>query len=307
MLQTSTPFLPCSENPVQTKAIPAAPGYRPFGTDITNLPPTAMEVDPQPPKLQHLYTREIFDVLLANETQSSACFGYMKKQPDINERMRGILVDWLIEVHLKFRLHTDTLFLTVNIVDRVLEKTVVYRQQLQLVGVAAMFISAKYEEIYPPELKDLVYITDSAFLREDILDMEAKILLLLEYRITAASPHRFLERFEEVTGSKDATIHLAHYLLELALLDYKMLRYKASVAAAAALFLSRKIHDNVEAWSIGLFERTNLSEVELRACAKDLVILAQNAEKSSLQAVRKKFALSKFSEVSTVTNFRLLH
>lgn len=285
-----SPVLPC-------KPLTAVGSTRYFGTDITNQS-SAMDVED--PKSPNLYAKEILEVLLASETQTSASHGYMKRQPDINDRMRGILVDWLVEVHLKFRLHADTLFLTINIVDRVLERTAVYRQQLQLVGVAALFVAAKYEEIHPPELKDLVYITDSAFLREDILDMETRILRLLEYRVTAPGPQRFLERFQSGAQVKPSTLHLSYYFLELALLDYKMLRYRASVTAAAALYLSRKIHQSQDRW-----QNAHFSENELKACAKDLCSLAQNAEKGNLQAVRKKFALERFSEVATVTNFRL--
>jgi len=98
------------------------------------------------------------------ENQCQALPTYMKKQSDINESMRAILVDWLIDVHLKFKLLNETLFLTVNIIDRYLSlKTTITRSKLQLVGVAAMLISTKYEEIYPPTVKDLVYITDSAY------------------------------------------------------------------------------------------------------------------------------------------------
>lgn len=289
-----------SEN-LPSKPCPTHLSTRAFGRDLTNT--TMVVEDPKTPPLY--YAKEILDVLLASEAQTAAAHGYMKRQPDINERMRSILVDWLVEVHLKFHLHTDTLFLTINLVDRVLEKTAVYRQQLQLVGVVALFIAAKYEEIHPPELKDLVYITDSTFLREDILDMEARVLRLLEFRVTASGPHRFLERFHSVGSFKPNMLHLSYYFLELALVDYKMLRYRASVTAAAALYLSRKIHNSEESWSSQWLQSTNLSENELRACAKDLCCLAQNAEKGNLQAVRKKFALERFSEVSTVTNFRL--
>jgi len=64
--------------------------------------------------------------------------------------MRGILVDWVIEVHLRFRLLPETLFLTINIIDRYLEKTIMERVRLQLVAVAALLIASKYEEIYVP-------------------------------------------------------------------------------------------------------------------------------------------------------------
>ena len=86
--------------------------------------------------------------------------------------MRGILVDWLSEVHLKFKLVPETLYLSVNLIDRYLEKELVQRSHLQLIGVTAMLIASKYEEIYAPEVKDFVYITDKAYSKDQILQLE---------------------------------------------------------------------------------------------------------------------------------------
>lgn len=77
---------------------------------------------------------------------------YMDSQPEINERMRAILVDWLIEVHHKFELTPETLYLTLNIVDRYLASTTVSRRELQLVGLSSMLMASKYEEIWAPEV-----------------------------------------------------------------------------------------------------------------------------------------------------------
>jgi hypothetical protein len=76
----------------------------------------------------------------------------MVKQIDINAKMRSILVDWLIEVHRKFELMPETLFLTINIVDRFLSMKSVSRRELQLVGISSMLIASKYEEIWAPEV-----------------------------------------------------------------------------------------------------------------------------------------------------------
>ena len=95
--------------------------------------------------------------------------GYMTRQSDINEKMRAILIDWLVDVHLKFKLVDETLFLAVNMIDRYLEKSEVSRQKLQLVGITSMFIASKYEEIYPPDLRDFVYVTDKAYTKSQIL------------------------------------------------------------------------------------------------------------------------------------------
>lgn len=129
---------------------------------------------------------------------------YMNTQYDINDKMRAMLNDWLIEVHLKFKLVPETLFLTVNLIDRFLARYQVHRQKLQLVGVTCMLIASKYEEIYAPEVKDFVYITDKAYDKEEILQMEREILMTLEFDISGPSPFRFLERFVKFVDEKDS-------------------------------------------------------------------------------------------------------
>jgi cyclin B len=115
--------------------------------------------------------------------------------------MRAILVDWLIEVHFKFKLLPETLFLTINLIDRYLDKAPVHRTKLQLVGAASMLIASKYEEIYAPEVKDFVFITDKAYTKEEILKMEYSILSLLNFNVCTPSAYRFLERFSKVANA----------------------------------------------------------------------------------------------------------
>ena len=88
---------------------------------------------------------------------------YMKKQTDINHSMRSILVDWLVEVAEEYKLSLQTLYLTINYIDRFLSVMSVLRGKLQLVGTACMLIAAKFEEIYPPDISDFVYITDDTY------------------------------------------------------------------------------------------------------------------------------------------------
>ncbi|KAM0954022.1 putative cyclin [Dioscorea sansibarensis] len=97
---------------------------------------------------------------------------YMDSQLEINAKMRSILADWLIEVHYKFELMPETLYLTFYIIDRYLSMKVVLRRELQLVGVSAMLIASKYEEIWAPEVNDFICISDKAYTREQILAME---------------------------------------------------------------------------------------------------------------------------------------
>jgi G2/mitotic-specific cyclin-B, other len=250
------------------------------------------------------YTEDIHKVLKSTESKYTPQPNFMKLQTDINERMRAILIDWLIEVHLKFKLLPETLYLTVSLIDRYLERKVVVRQKLQLVGVTAMLVACKYEEIYSPEVKDFVYITDKAYQKEEILAMEVDILQTLEFNITMPSSWRFLQHYSKLIGyEKGIEFYLSEYLIELGLLNCKMLKYTPSMMACGALYLTMKITKKPVAWPTCI----KYTENEIRQCAKDLCNELQNnekmndkGEKNALRALKKKFSAPKFCEVSKI-------
>ncbi len=126
------------------------------------------ERDAVDPLCTTAYVQDMYEHFRAKESSTSVRPLYMENQTHINERMRSILVDWLVEVHLKFKLVPETLYLTINLIDRYLERQEVSRPKLQLVGVTSLLIASKYEEIYPPELRDLVYICDRAYTRTEV-------------------------------------------------------------------------------------------------------------------------------------------
>lgn len=123
----------------------------------------------------------------------------MNSQPEINDKMRAILVDWLIEVHNRFELMPETLYLTINLVDRFLLSKSVPRRELQLLGIGAMLIACSYEEIWAPEVNDFVSISERAYNNEQILKMEKAILGQLEWYITVPTPYVFLSRYIKVS------------------------------------------------------------------------------------------------------------
>lgn len=163
---------------------------------------------------------------------------YMDTQRDINARMRAILVDWLVEVHMKFRLVPETLYLCVNIIDRYCNSAPVQRSKLQLVGVTALLVACKYEEIYPPEVRDCVYITDRAYSRQEVLDMEQDIVQQLEFKMTVPTAYPFLQRFLLVTKAPEMTKIAANYYMERTLQEHDILKYRPSLVAAAAVSLA---------------------------------------------------------------------
>jgi hypothetical protein len=133
--------------------------------------------------------------------------------------MRSILVDWLVEVHFKFKLLPETLFIAVNLIDRYLEKEQIERKKFQLLGTTCLMVASKYEEIYGPEIKDFVYITDKAYSKEEFLDMEYKVLIALDFNVNCPRPWIFLERFAKLMKGDNILFNLARYFIEMSLID----------------------------------------------------------------------------------------
>lgn len=187
---------------------PSIIAYHVFGG--TGVPAAATDIDigeAEDPLAASQFAPYIFEHFRSVETKFMVPPDYMDLQEDITVKMRAILVDWLVDVHQKFKLSPETLYLTVNIIDRFLAVTPVKRRKLQLVGVTAMLIASKYEEIYAPETADFVYISDKAYDREEILHMEAVILGVLKFDVTVPSPLVFLNRCLKAARAPSLSLH----------------------------------------------------------------------------------------------------
>ena len=150
------------------------------------------------------YAGDIFAYYARAEPRFRPPRDYMARQADVNEKMRAILLDWLVEVHLKFKLLPETLHLTGSLIDRYLACSPVSRKNLQLVGVTAMLVASKYEEIWAPEVRDFVYISDRAYSRDQILACEKALLNALGFQLTVPTAHAFAGRFMKLAAFEDA-------------------------------------------------------------------------------------------------------
>jgi hypothetical protein len=159
--------------------------------------------------------------------------------------MRSILVDWLVEVHFKFRLQNPTLWLCVNIMDRFLNSHLIQRNRLQLLGVASLLIACKFEEIFPPEVQDCVYITDRAYSKEEVLAMEQKILHTLDYQLCVPTGYHFLTRYLNLIHAADIVKHLSFYYAERNLQEQDSLNIKPSLYAAGAVYAALVKHMSI--------------------------------------------------------------
>jgi len=247
------------------------------------------------------YVHEIQDDLREKEVLARVNASYMDDQGDVNEKMRAILVDWLVEVHLKFKLRYETLFLTVNLIDRYLERAQTERRELQLVGVVALLVASKYEEIYAPEKSDIVYICDNAYTNEEVLAMEQKILAVLGFRLTVPTVYNFLSRFHKAAGSSEAVEKATGYLIELCLVEYHPLVYLPSQFTAAAICLARILHGQGD-WTRTLEHYTGYAKADLIGCMRYMRTVAEQAETHPLRlkAVQKKYTRHEYGNVPAV-------
>lgn len=167
---------------------------------------------------------------------------YMESQSEITWDMRQTLVDWLLQVHLRYHLLPETLWIAVNVVDRFLSKRIVSIVKLQLVGVTAMFIAAKYEEILAPSVDEFVYMTEKGYTREEILKGERVVLQTLDFKVSNyCSPYSWMRRISKADDYDIQTRTLCKFLVEVTLLDHRFLRVKPSLVAAVGMYTSRRM------------------------------------------------------------------
>ena len=311
--------LSCSSSPTQVRGVgspqmtmhtaaqPPVPAECPVAARPVQLPraPRAAieDIDAKDVKDVMAVTEYVEDIhanMRAAENEKHPSAAYMDKQPHINAKMRAILIDWLVEVHLKFKLVPETLYLTVNLIDRFLETTQVARSKFQLVGVTALLLASKYEEIYPPEIRDLVYITDRAYSKTDILCMESTMLNKLEFNLTVPSVGVFLARYLKAAHADDKMHHMAHFIAERTLQELRFVKFAPSMLGAACVLVARRALHVQPTWTRTLEHYTQYAERTLEPCVRELMELMAECREGNLQAVRKKYSSSKFGSVAGI-------
>ena len=159
--------------------------------------------------------------------------------------MRQTLVDWLLQVHLRYHLLPETLWIAINIMDRFLTRRVVSILKFQLVGVTAMFIASKFEEILAPSVEEFVFMCEKGYTREEILKGERIMLQTLDFQVSNyCSPYSWMRRISKADDYDIQTRTLCKYLVEVTLLDYRFLQVKPSLIAAIGMYTSRRMLGN---------------------------------------------------------------
>lgn len=263
------------------------------------------------------YLHEIYLNLLNEELEFSAIktFPYMQNQTEICEKMRLILIDWLRDVTVKFKLRLDTFFLTVNLIDRYLGIRIIKRDKFQLLGLSALFIACKYEEIYYPEIRDFVYICDKAFSKNQILDMELEILVALNFEVIPIFPPRFLEIMAFKLNLSKKENYFCQLMLELFILDYKYAKYLSSIIACSCIYILFKLKKYSSTTCFEFLKEfmplmsdtgdiiNNTSHEEpIKECAQCICYLLDNINNNYYKKVKSKYAKKEYCGVSDFEN-----
>jgi G2/mitotic-specific cyclin 3/4 len=185
------------------------------------------------------YGDEIFEYMHSLEERMKPNASYMDHQAEIQWSMRSVLMDWLVQVHNRFTLLPETLFLAVNYVDRFLSCKVVSLGKLQLVGATALFVAAKYEEINCPSVQEIVYMVDGAYTADEVLKAERFMLSMLQFELGWPGPMSFLRRISKADDYDLETRTLSKYFLEITVMDERFVGCAPSFLSAGAHCLAR--------------------------------------------------------------------
>ena len=264
------------------------------------------------------YMDDILENILEEERNSEIKItnSYFKFQTDINSKMRAILIDWLIDVNLKFNFKPETLYITIQIIDSYLSLKKIKRCNFQLLGVTALLIACKQNEIIFHKLKEYVYITDNAYTENDIKNMEFNILKTLNFNILNPSSLSFFEIYSNKSGfSQDKKkFNLGQFLMESFYLDENCLKYSASTIACTVHYIVMKffkMNNYKECYNQKFFNIKKFEEFEkrysksnnyaihiIKECAKDICYCINELPRGNLKSTLRKYSNDKFEEVT---------
>ncbi|XVE74264.1 hypothetical protein DITRI_Ditri12bG0002600 [Diplodiscus trichospermus] len=246
------------------------------------------------------YVDEIYQYYWITEALNPSLENYMLRQTDITPRMRGILINWLIEVHLKFDLMQETLYLMVALLDRFLSEVQIKKNDMQLVGLTALLLASKYEDFWHPRVKDLISISAETYTREQMLEMEKLVLRKLNFRLNVPTPYVFMLRFIKAAQSDTKLDHLAFYLIELCLVEYEALKFKASLLCASVIYVARCTLEMTPYWTPLLCKHARYHVSEIRECGEMILRFQRAARSGELKVTYEKYMNDELSRVAAI-------
>ncbi|KAF4551168.1 G2/mitotic-specific cyclin-4-like protein [Elsinoe fawcettii] len=261
-----------------------------------NRTPEEIEDDQWDMSMVAEYGEEIFDYMRVLEERMRPNPHYMDLQTECQWSMRAVLLDWLVQVHARFQLLPETLFLSVNYIDRFLSCKVVSLAKLQLVGATALFLAAKYEEVNCPSISEIVFMVDGGYTMDEILKAERFMLSMLAFELGWPGPMSFLRRISKADDYDLETRTLAKYFLEVTIMDERFVGCPPSSTAAAAHCLARQMLRKGD-WTPAHVYYSNYTYAQLRPLTAVMVECCEDPNKHHA-AVFAKYQDKRYKKAS---------
>lgn len=236
-------------------------------------------------------------------------------QKQVTEKMRQILIDWMVDVHDSFELKEQTLHLALSYLADYSALREISKEDYQLAGIACLWIASKYEEIYPPRTRNYIEVTADTYSVKDLKSMEGSIIEALGFDLNRTTALQLLEGMlengdqnQEKKESEKSESHklmtekavsLCKYAIESALFEGLGKKYTPLVLVMGSLHLAEsvlrhRLETRLQPSS------AKVGKGELADCFKDLCLVLQGSNKFDLTALRRKYGKSRHHQVAKI-------
>jgi len=239
------------------------------------------------------YAKDLFSYLRTREHAILYNERGREEQMDVSSVDREKVIEWISEMQTRFKLRDETLYLAVNIFDRYLQTGQIKDNQYFLIGIASILIASKYEEIYPPHLKQLLLHIDTT--AKEVHAMELKVLKALNFDISVPTVLVFLERHKKFFSCDENRFNLALYVCEGQLLSGIMSKYKPSLLAVTGLYIAERAMNKDYELNEALLNQLDHSKDDIINCAQEMLNNMLVKERILLSNIRKKYV--KFKDI----------
>ena len=262
------------------------------------------------------YLNDIFENLINEENNNKYKINsnYFNFQNDINDKMRKVLIDWLIEIHYKLKFKEETFYTTIYIIDAYLSQKRIERKNLQLLGITAIFIASKLYEINSGNIEDYSNITAKTYNKEEIINMESDISKTLNFNFLIPTPILFYEILTKKMNLENDSYEykFGEFLIQSYIMDSESFKYNYSIISYSSLYLISKIFklnyynnckNNNNKLLIGNIYIKSLNII--KECSKSICIAIYKVFNTNLKsAIRKYSCINLKNDVDKIISLR---
>lgn len=187
-------------------------------------------------------SKEDYITLKEKELKYKINGDYIKNRKNLNKENLEEMIKWMSEIYVTGYLESETLMLSVNILNRILDLRDIDKSKLFLLGIGCLLIASKFEDIDENALTidQLLIYSSNTYTIDEIKTVERIILKEIDFTLYIPTSLTFLDFYLE--GFSDAKFYyLSKYICELSVSHYSMVKFLPSHIAISSICLARKM------------------------------------------------------------------